>query len=133
MRSLPRRPKLPKVLTTTVVALGTAACSPAAPAPDAGHDASVFDSGVADGGRDGGVDAGRPDAGMPDSGCFLPSDFPPDADTFLVQEVCGCVEQTFLHCYEENGPRCFSWACFPEKTPDGGYNQFPDGGYSCLC
>ena len=101
---------MPRVLA--VVALGSAGCSPVST-------------------RDGGTDAGA-DAGV-DAGCTLPSDFPPDSGAFLIDAVCNCPKVSVFHCYEEGGPRCFSWACYPEASSDGGYVYTADGGTQCLC
>ena len=122
--------RLPKVLTA--VTLG--GCS--APAPsgfDAGYDASLPDAG--------GRDAGRPDGGKTgtpwgDAGCVLPTDFPWDSgfSETLAWSACQCTwAPTLFHCFEENGPRCFSWACPPAKERDGGYEYTADGGLICLC
>jgi hypothetical protein len=121
---------------------------------DAGYDAGVSDAGVSDAGV---PDAGTPDsdggmemvmcppaapphdagAGTPwgDAGCVLPSDFPWDAGfaASLADSACACTFVPSLHCFEENGPRCFSWACPPAATEDGGYECMPDGGLVCLC
>ena len=99
-----------------VVALSSAGCSPVS-----GND----------GGGDGGADAGR-DAGA-DAGCVLPSDFPPDSGAFLIDAVCNCPKVSAFHCYEEGGPRCLSWACYPQASADGGYVYTADGGTQCLC
>ena len=99
----------------TVVALSSAGCSPAPAGKDAG----------ADSGTDAGSDGGP--------GCILPSDFPPDAGAFLIDAVCNCPHVSLFHCYEEGGPRCFSWACYPEASADGGYVSLADGGLQCLC
>lgn len=75
-------------------------------------------------------------SGMPaaDGGtCSPPSDFPPDASKYDRDTVCGCAKNPFFHCYQEGGPRCDSWSCFPKKTQDGGYDTRPDGGTLCLC
>jgi hypothetical protein len=95
--------KLPRVLT--VVALSSAGCSPMPPTHDAGVDA----------------------------GCTVPSDFPADASASVRDAVCNCPHSTAYHCYEEGGPRCFSWSCYPQATPDGGYVNLTDGGVQCLC
>jgi len=96
------------------------------------------------------MDAGAPDAGSPsdagddagtkgtawgDAGCVLPSDFPWDAGyaDVIADEACQCTVDPIFHCFEENGPRCFSWSCPPEKAADGGYVYFDDGGIECLC
>jgi hypothetical protein len=100
---------------------------------------------VADAGYDAGAvipDAGHSqrDAGTPwgDAGCILPSDFPWDAGfvSMLADSACGCVsDPQVFHCFEEDGPRCFSWACPPAlDSSDGGYRyDTPDGGLLCLC
>jgi hypothetical protein len=130
---------------------------------DAGHDAGFTADAGSDAGYDAGVpDAGALDSGTPDSdagmdmvvcpppgpphdagvgtpygdaGCVLPSDFPWDAGFAdeLAMEACTCVYVSSMHCFEENGPRCFSWACPPAASPDGGYVCMPDGGLECLC
>jgi hypothetical protein len=100
--------------------------------PDAGIDAGAADSGF----DAGAMDAGTLDAGADDGGCHLPSDFPYDSGfAFLEQEACQCIDiPEIFHCFEENGPRCFSWACPPAKNKaDGGYVYFADGGIECLC
>ena len=93
----------------TVVALGSAGCSPI-PGQDAGFD-----------------------AGAPDAGCMLPSDFPPDASAFVIDAVCNCPRTSVFHCYEEGGPQCSSWTCYPQKATNNGYTFLPDGGVQCLC
>src|SRR4051812_13097684 len=102
------RRTLPRVLT--VAALSSAGCS-STPTQDAGVDS--------------GTDAGT------DAGCTLPSDFPPDTSSFLIDAVCNCPKVAAFHCYEEGGPRCFSWACYPQAAPDGGYAYQSDGGVQC--
>lgn len=108
---------------------------------DAGYDAGAADAGARDSGTPPPRDAGsRPDGGKGtpwgDAGCVLPSDFPFDAGpAFLADQACQClwVPQIF-HCFEEGGPRCFSWACPPAKDRnDGGYEYTADGGIVCLC
>jgi hypothetical protein len=116
---------------------------------DAGYDAGVPDAGPVDSGTpdsDGGMDmvmcppAAPPhDAGVGtpwgDAGCVLPSDFPWDAGfaSALADEACTCTFVPSVHCFEENGPRCFSWACPPAASEDGGYQCEADGGLVCLC
>jgi hypothetical protein len=113
---------------------------------DAGYDAGVPDAGAPDAGASdaGPSDAGTPDAGTPnydggtpwgDAGCVLPSDFPWDAGfaDAIADEACQCVWIPAVHCFVENGPRCFSWACPPAASPDGGYVYMDDGGLECLC
>jgi hypothetical protein len=68
-----------------------------------------------------------------DAGCTLPSDFPPDASSFERDTACECRPNAFFHCFVEGGPRCESWACFPRKTQDAGYQAAADGGVVCLC
>jgi hypothetical protein len=75
---------------------------------------------------DGGTDGG-------DGGCRPPTDFPADASQFDYDTLCSCRPNAFFHCYEEGGPRCDDWSCFPRKTGDGGYDERPDGGFVCLC
>jgi hypothetical protein len=118
-----------------LAALTLSGCSAPMTLTDAGTDAG-YDAGLVDGGP---ADAGRPpDGGTPygDAGCVLPSDFPFDAGpAFLAEAACQCVflPQIF-HCFEEGGPRCFSWACPPAKDRnDGGYEYTADGGIICLC
>jgi hypothetical protein len=151
--------RLPKILTAFTLGAG---CSSPPVVPDAGVLDAGPDAGVTDAGLDAGYDAGVPDAGAPDSdggmemvmcppaapphdagagtpwgdaGCVLPSDFPWDAgfSDALADSACMCTSVPFLHCFEENGPRCFSWACPPQATDDGGYACQPDGGLFCLC
>jgi hypothetical protein len=135
--------RLPRVFAA--FALGGCTAPPVI--PDAGPmDAGTSDAGVSDAGLDGGsgYDAGVPDAGAHDggvgtpwgdAGCVLPSDFPWDAGfaSDLADQACLCTEIDALHCFEEDGPRCFSWACPPAKSDDGGYVWFDDGGVECLC
>src|SRR5258705_613234 len=95
-------------------------CSAPMMSGDAGYDSRV----AADGGRDAGQDAGsKPGTAWGDAGCVLPSDFPWDSGfaSLLADEACQCTWVPVLHCFEENGPRCNSWACPPEKASDGGY------------
>ena len=125
--------RLPKVLTA--VTLG--GCSAPMAQGDAGLDGG-YDAGARDAGAtpDAGRDAGR---GTPwgDAGCVLPTDFPWDAGAFvadIADSACLCTDVPLMHCFEENGPRCFSWACPPEKNQaDGGYTYTADGGINCLC
>lgn len=108
--------------------------------PDAGLDAGyTFDSGSSDSGT---ADAGASDAGKRgtpwgDAGCVLPSDFPWDAgfSDSLAGSACQCVYiPQIFHCFTEDGPRCFSWACPPGRDRnDGGYLYTADGGIQCLC
>lgn len=101
---------------------------------DAGYDAGRSDAGSSDGGAsDGGKKLGTP---WGDAGCVLPSDFPFDSGFSLLPDLaCQCVSApTLFHCFEEDGPRCFSWACPPAKDQsDGGYEYTADGGLVCLC
>jgi len=141
--------RLPRLFTA--VALGSGCSAPVMSSDDAGRDAgaplrddagtdAVYDAGAPDAGA---PDAGAPDAGhrdggtaWGDAGCVLPSDFPWDADyaDVIADEACQCVfDPAVFHCFEENGPRCFSWACPPAVAPDGGYIYFDDGGVECLC
>ena len=115
MRRLPR----------TLAALTLGGCTSQVVESDAGYDA--------------GYDAGAPH-GTPwgDAGCVLPSDFPWDSgfSNVYADQACQCVYVPDLfHCFEENGPRCFSWACPPAvDRKDGGYRyDTPDGGLLCLC
>jgi hypothetical protein len=117
-----------KRVPRTLAAISLGACSAPMTTTDAGTDA--------------GYDAGtEPDAGSPkgtpwgDAGCVLPSDFPWDSGNAnaLADSACQCVWVPVLHCFTEDGPRCFSWACPPGKSADGGYQTFPDGGIVCLC
>jgi hypothetical protein len=149
--------RLPRFLTAVAVGGGCSAppSPPDAGQGDAGHDAGVAadagsDAGYDAGARDSGPDSETPDSGSPDAGahdggigtpwgdagCVLPSDFPWDAGfaDMLADSACGCTMVPVLHCFEENGPRCFSWACPPEKDAiDGGYVYLDDGGIVCLC
>jgi hypothetical protein len=135
--------RLPRLFTAVALSGG---CSAPVVTPDAGHDAGApsnddagtdagYDAGVRDAGA---PDAGRHDGGTPygDAGCVLPSDFPWDADSpdVIAQEACQCVyDPQVFHCFEEDGPRCFRWACPPAVSADGGYVYFDDGGVECLC
>jgi hypothetical protein len=99
-----RRLSLPRVLA----ALALGGCSGVVPSHDAGSDGG-------------------------DGGCRPPSDFPPDASRSDYDSVCSCAPNPFFHCFEEGGPRCGSWSCFPRETADGGYQAGADGGVVCLC
>src|SRR4051812_25659842 len=103
--------RLPKVLAA--FALGGCSAPPHIPDP--------ADAAIADAGRDD-YDAGHGTA-WGDAGCVLPSDFPWDADyaDVIAEAACQCVYVPELfHCFEENGPRCFSWACPPAVDRNDG-------------
>jgi hypothetical protein len=145
--------RLPRLFTAVALGSGCSApmVTPDSGVDDAGHEGldSGTDAGLFDAGYDAGVsDAGTPDAGTPDAGqndgggtpwgdagCVLPSDFPWDAGfaDAIADEACQCVWIPAVHCFVENGPRCFSWACPPAASDDGGYVYYDDGGLECLC
>jgi hypothetical protein len=118
MRRIPR----------TLAAATLSACSAPVQQTDAGTDAG-YDAGPTP------TDAGKMGTAWGDAGCVLPSDFPWDsgAAPALAEAACQCVWVPVLHCFTEDGPRCFSWACPPGKSADGGYQTMADGGVVCLC